>query len=153
MSVETEQDLRDSAIRQFSVFMENKAGRLLDLVKLLGDSQVHIVALTILDSIDASIVRLVVDDPARARGVLLEHTIAFTESTLVVVELPSSAEDLSSVLSALLQAECNIYFSYSFLTRPRGKAALAMHVDDNDIAMSVLAQNQFKILSQKDISR
>ena len=153
MGTETEQDLKDLRIRQFSVFMENKAGRLLDLVKLLGENQVHIVALTILDSVDASIVRLVVDDPSRARGILLEHTVSFTESTLVVVELPSSAEDLASVLTALLQAECNIYFSYSFLTRPRGKAALAVHVDDEEVAIGVLTQNHFKILSQKDVSR
>jgi len=133
--------------------MENKAGRLLDLVKLLGESQVHIVALTIMDSADASIVRLVVDDPGRARGTLLEHTIAFTETTLVVAELPSSAEDLAGILAALLQAECNIYFSYSFLTRPRGKAALALHVDDEECAVGVLQQNHFKILSQSDISR
>ena len=153
MSTETENDLRESRIKQFSVFMENKAGRLLDLVKLLGDNHVHIVALTILDSVDASIVRLVVDDPDRARSIFLEHTVSFTESTLVVVELPSSAEDLGNVLSALLQAECNIFFSYSFLTRPRGKAALAVHVDDEDVAIGVLTQNHFKILSQRDISR
>ena len=153
MSLKTEEGLRDHKIIQFSVFMENKAGRLLDLVKLLGESHVHIVALTILDSADASIVRLVVDDPGRARGILLEHTIAHTETTLVVVELPSSAEDLGGLLAALLQAECNIYFSYSFLTRPRGKAAFALHVDDAEVAVGVLQQNQFKILSQKDISR
>ena len=153
MSLETERDMKDCRIRQFSVFMENKAGRLLDLVKLFGANSVHIVALTILDSADASIVRIVVDDPGRARGILLEHTIAFSESTLVVVELPSSAEDLASMLSALLQAECNIFFSYSFLTRPRGKAALALHVDDEEVAVSVLEQNHFNILSQKDVSR
>ena len=153
MSIETENDLQESRIKQFSVFMENKAGRLLDLVKLLGENHVHIVALTILDSVDASIVRLVVDDPSRARSIFLEHTVSFTESTLVVVELPSSSEDLGSVLGALLQAECNIFFSYSFLTRPRGKAALAVHVDDEDVAIGVLTQNHFKILSQRDISR
>ncbi len=55
--------------------------------------------------------------------------------------------------SALLQAECNIHSAYSLLTRPRGKAALALHVEDSDVASSVLQASQFKLLTQRDISR
>jgi hypothetical protein len=133
--------------------MENKAGRLLDLVKLFAEHNVHMVALTILDTADAAMVRLVVDDPGRARGILLEHTLAFTECSIVVVELPNSAEDLRPVLTALLQAECNIHFTYPFLIRPRGKAAMALHVEDEECATHVLIQNNFKLLTQRDISR
>lgn len=133
--------------------MENKAGRLLDLVKLFAANNVHIVALTILDTADAAMVRIVVDDPGRARGILLEHTLAFTECSIVVVELPNSAEDLLPLLTALLQAECNIHFTYPFLIRPRGQAAMALHVDDEECAMNVLTHNDFKLLTQRDISR
>lgn len=144
---------QEDEVRQFSVFMENKVGRLHDIVKMFSQAHVHVVALSILDTADAAIVRLVVDDPDKARALFMEHGLAFTEVTLVVVELSSSADDLKAVLTALLQAECNIHSSYSLLTRPRGKAALALHVEDSDVASSVLQSNQFKLLTQRDISR
>lgn len=140
-------------IIQFSVYMENKAGRLLDLVRLLTGGGVDIVGFTILDSVDAAVVRLVVDDPSSARNLLQEHNIAFNESTLVAVELPQSADDLRKLLATLLQAEINIYFSYPLITRPYGKAVLALRVEDDELAGSVLIQNQFRVLTQKDISR
>ena len=143
----------DEAVRQFSVFMENKVGRLLDIVKIFTQAQIHVVALSILDTADAAIVRLVTDDPDKARALFQEHGLAFTEVSLVVVELTSSATDLQAVLTALLQAECNIHSAYSLLTRPRGKAALALHVEDRECATAVLQASQFKLLTQRDISR
>ncbi len=144
---------QDEEVKQFSVFMENKVGRLLDIVRMFFQANVHVVALSILDTSDAAIVRLVVDDPDKARALFMEHGLAFTEVPLVVVELSSSATDLKAVLSALLQAECNVHSAYSLLTRPRGKAALALHVEDGECASSVLESNQFKLLRQRDISR
>jgi hypothetical protein len=143
----------EDEVRQFSVFVENKVGRLLDIVKIFTQAQIHVVALSILDTADAAIVRLVTDDPDKARTLFQEHGLAFTEVSLVVVELTSSATDLQAVLTALLQAECNIHSAYSLLTRPRGKAALALHVEDSEVAGSVLQASQFKLLTQRDISR
>jgi hypothetical protein len=152
-SLKTAKGPQEDEVKQFSIFLENKVGRLLDIVKMFSQAQVHVVALSILDTADAAIVRLVADDPDKARTFLQEHGLAFTEVTLVVVELSSSAADLKAVLTALLQAECNIHSAYSLLTRPRGKAALALHVEDSEVASSVLQANQFKILTQRDISR
>jgi hypothetical protein len=151
--LKTEKDPNRDLVTQFSVFMENKVGRLLDIVKMFAQARVHVVALSILDTSDSAIVRLVVDDPDKARALFGEHALAFTEVPLVVVELSSSATDLKAVLTALLQAECNIHSSYSLLIRPRGKAALALHVEDSEVAGSVLQANQFKLLTQRDISR
>jgi hypothetical protein len=151
--LQTERGSLEEEVKQFSVFMENKVGRLLDIVKILSQANIHVVALSILDTADAAIVRLVCDDPDKARALFTEHAFAFTEVSLVVVELSSSATDLKAVLTALLQAECNIHSSYSLLTRPRGKAALALHVEDSEVASSVLQASQFKLLTQRDISR
>src|ERR1700729_1846964 len=84
----------EAEVRQFSVFLENKVGRLLDIVKMFTQAQIHVVALSILDTADAAIVRMVSDDPDKARALFQEHGLAFTEVTLVVVELSSSAADL-----------------------------------------------------------
>jgi len=106
-------------VRQFSIFVENKVGRLLDIVKIFTQAKIHVVAISILDTADAAIVRLVTDDPDKARTLFGEHGFAYTQVSLVVVELTSSATDLQAVLTALLQAECNIHSAYSLLTRPR----------------------------------
>ena len=143
----------DDEVKQFSVFMENKVGRLLDIVKMFSQASIHVVALSILDTSDAAIVRLVTDDPDKARVLFQEHGLAFTEVPLVVVELSSSAADLKAVLTSLLQAEVNVHSAYSLLTRPRGKAALALHVEDRECASAVLQANQFRMLTQRDISR
>ena len=72
---------------------------------------------------------------------------------MVVVEMTEVAGQLSKLLAALLMAEVNVHFTYPLLTRPRGFAGLAMHVDDADCASSVLLGEGFKLLSQSDISR
>lgn len=149
----TTEAMRDQSVIQFSVFMANKVGRLNEVVKLCAERDIHIVALTVIDTADSAIARVVVTDPDAARDLFREHAVAFTECSLVVAELPNGATDLGNVLSALLMAECNIHFTYSFLIRPHGKALLGLHVDDDEVAANVLMQNGFVLLTQKDISR
>jgi hypothetical protein len=86
-------------------------------------------------------------------NLLKEHNIAFGVCEVVVVELREVATQLVKLLAALFMAEVNVHFTYALLTRPRGLAALALHVDDTDCASSVLLGEGFKILSQSDISR
>lgn len=143
---------RPEPIRQFSVFAENRMGRLHDLIGLFNDEGVHVLALTALDTTDAAILRLIVDDPDRARRLLVEHGFAFTESEVLVVEFDSETK-LKGVLAALLQAEVNIHYAYSLITRPNGRPALALSLEDFDIAATVLTQHQFKVLLQADLLR
>lgn len=149
----TAEGLRDDNVIQFSIFMANKVGRLNDIAKLFGEQDVLIVALTVIDTADSAIARMVVTDPDTARDILLEHAVAFTECSLAVVELPNGPTDLGPVLSSLLMAECNIHFTYSFLMSPRGTTLLGLHVDDDEVASNVLRGNGFTLLTQKDISR
>jgi hypothetical protein len=140
-------------VKQFSVFLENRVGALLEIVKMLNEHDIDVVALTVQDSSDSSIVRIIVSDPDLVEDVFEENSVAYAIIGMVVVELPESAEELGRVLATLLQAEVNIHFSYPLLTRPRGKAGLAMHVDDDECAVSVLEGSGFIFLSQADISR
>jgi hypothetical protein len=146
------QKLRHDPVKQISVFLENKVGRLLDIINLLEAHNTHALALTILDTTDSSIIRMVLDDPDRARALLQEHIIPYTESEVIVVEL-SATTDLHTILSLLLLAEINIHYLYSFLNRPKGKSAIVLHVDDHEVALHALNQNNFKVLQQRDISR
>jgi hypothetical protein len=152
-SSSTAEKLGDSHVRQFSVFLQNKVGALLEIVKLLAENDVIVLALSIQDSSESSIGRMIVSDPERVVGLFHDHDIPYSVCEVLVVELKQGAGDLSMVLSALLMAEVNIYFSYPLLIRPRGRAVLAMHLDDLECSGSVLRGEGFRIFSQTDLSR
>ncbi len=140
-------------MRQFSVFLENKVGKLLELAQLLVSHHIHICALTVIEMADAAVARIIVSDPDGARDVFNEAGIAHSECGVIAVELPHSAETLDKMLSALLEAEININFTYSMMIRPRGNAVIALSVEDEELAMDVLRRHQFAVLTQSDISR
>jgi hypothetical protein len=143
---------RANWVVQFSVFTPNRLGRLNELVKILASHNIHVLALTVLDTTDSSIIRMVVDDPDKARELLQQDGFAFTESTLVVVEVTSS-EELNRLISALLEAELNINYLYSFIPHPNGKSIVGLSMEDNDVAEQILKRHQFPVLRQTDISR
>lgn len=150
---QTAEKLGGPRVTQFSIFLANKVGALLDVVRMLNERHVHVLAVNVQDSADTAIVRIVVSDPETVQNTFLEHAVAFSVCELVVVELKDGATELGRLLAALLAAECNIFGSYALLTRPRGRTALALHVEDNECAVAVLQSHQFTILGQSDISR
>ena len=140
-------------MKQFSVFLPNKVGAMLDIVKVLNAHQTHIVAMSVSESTDSAIARIIVSDPERVENLFRQKNVAFGVCEVVVVEMREVATQLVKLLAALFMAEVNVHFTYPLLTRPRGFAALALHVDDTECASSVLMGEGFKILSQNDISR
>lgn len=139
-------------MKQFSIFTENKVGRLNDLVALLGTHNVHVMAINTLDTTDSAVLRVVVDDPDRAAELFREHGFPFNLAELIVVELVDEAS-LRRVLTALLEAEINIHYIYPFIFRPLERAALAINADDDDLAEHALVNHGFRVLSQGDIAR
>ena len=140
-------------VQQFSIFLKNKVGALLDVVKLLNDQHIEVLAVSVQDSADAAIVRLVVSDPDSVKELFAAEEVAFSTCDLVVVELQDGAAQLGKLLTALLMAEVNIHGSSSLLSHPRGNTALALHVEDEECACAVLRSHGFRLLSQTDISR
>jgi hypothetical protein len=150
---ETTSKLEGPLVKQFSVFLPNQVGAMLDIVKLLNSHHTHVVAMSVSESTDSAIARMVVSDPERVQDLFKQNNVAFGVCEVVVVELREVATQLVKLLAALFMAEVNVHFTYPLLTRPRGLAALVLHVDDNECASSVLLGAGFKILSQNDISR
>jgi hypothetical protein len=139
-------------VKQFSVFTENRVGRLHDLTALFKQKNVHVMAITVLDTTDSAIVRLVVDDPDRARELMINNDFPYVESDVLAVELTDESE-LKGVLAALVEAEINLHYIYSFIKRPQLRGGLVINVEDADVASQALSQRGFKILNQGDISR
>jgi hypothetical protein len=149
--VETTRAKRAEWVIQFSVFTPNRLGRLHDLIGLFAVQNVHVLALMVLDTTDSAIIRLVVDDPDRGRDLLERERFPFTESHLVAVEV--NPTELGRLMSALLQAELNINYLYSFIPHPEGKSIIGLSLEDNDLAEQTLRRHQFRTLRQSDVSR
>lgn len=137
---------------QFSIHADNKVGRLNEIVGLFAVHEVHIMALSILDTTDSSLVRLIVDYPEEAQKLLIEHQFSFVQSELIAVEIDTGA-DVRRVTTALVQAEINIDYIYAFMCRPEQKSALALRLEDNDLAAETLTRHQLKVIGQNDIAR
>jgi hypothetical protein len=139
------------AIRQFTVFLENRVGQLLDVVRRFEGSNVRIVALTISDSAECALVRFVLSDPEAGREILERAGLAIVESDLIGVELPNSQQPLLQVCTALLAAEVNISQVYPLLTRPRGQPAVALMVDSMEMALETLNSKGFHAITEDEL--
>src|SRR5271163_1160382 len=96
------------SVRQYNVFVENRVGNLLSVVRHFEATDIHIVSLTVNDSADCAIIRMVLSDPERAREIFERHHLPITESDLLVVELPEADQPLVQICKALLSAEIGI---------------------------------------------
>ena len=141
-----------SRVRQFSIFLANKVGRLQTLVRLLENSDSRIAALSIEESSDISIVRVVTTDPNVSRDLLREGGFPFNETDLIAVELPEGTlQPLLRICSALLAAEINIHYAYPLLLSPRGPS-LALYVDDLVLASRLLVRKGFRLIGESDLA-
>ncbi|MDR2982981.1 MAG: acetolactate synthase, partial [Puniceicoccales bacterium] len=114
-------------VRQFSVFAENKVGRLNELILAFAGRDVHILAMCIIDTTDSAIIRLVTNYPENAEIILNERFFAHDTTPVVAVEVPGEHE-LKKITSALVQAEINIHYLYPFIARPNGKCGIILRV-------------------------
>jgi len=140
-------------VKQFAVFLLNRAGALLSVVKLLEDANIHVLGLSLQDSVDVTVARIIVSDPDSVETIFMERGIPFSMSDMLVVELKHGAEDLSRCLTAFLKAETNIHFAYPLLIQPGGFPAIALHLEDIELGENVMRAHQFRILRQNDLSR
>ncbi|MFO0887647.1 MAG: acetolactate synthase [Isosphaeraceae bacterium] len=140
-------------LTQYSVFLENRVGRLLEVVRLFrGSSRVRIVGLSIADSADCCIIRLILSHPEQGREILEQAELPFAESQLLAVELVSGPQSLADVCMGLLQAEVNIHYAYPLIVHPNGRAAVALHVDNLEQASNTLRTLGFDVVSEADLS-
>jgi hypothetical protein len=140
-------------VRQFTVFLENRVGRLQMLVRALEEASGRIIALAIEESADTALVRLICSDPDQGRETLRQAEFSFSESEVLAVELPRrSRQPLISICAALLSAEINIHYAYPLMVRPRGPA-LALYVDDPILAAQILIRKDFTLLGESDLHK
>lgn len=142
-----------TCVRQFTIFLENRVGRLQMLLRELEQSLDKIVALSIEESADSALVRLICSNPEVGRDALRNGGFAFSESELLAVELPKkTTQPLIAICTALLTAEINIHYAYPLLSRPRGPA-IALYVDDPTLAAQILIKKGFTLIGESDLRK
>jgi len=140
------------SVRQFNVFLANRLGALLNLVRRFETTDNRIIAMTVIDSSDCAIIRMVPGDPERAYEIFKQADLPFSESDLLVVTLPEGTQPLLQICRALLEAEISIHYAYPLMLGHLGKGALAIHVEDIETAAGHLQQNGFSLLSENDLN-
>lgn len=139
------------SIRQFTVFLENRVGQLLEVVRKFEGSRVRIVALSISDSTECALVRFLLSDPEAGREILERAGLAIVESDLIGIELPSTPQPMLQLCTALLAAEVNITQVYPLLVRPTGRPSVAVMVDNIDMAYETLQSKGFRIINEDEL--
>jgi len=138
-------------IRQFTVFLENRVGQLLEVIRRFEGSRVRIVALSINDATECAFVRFLLSHPEQGREILERAGLASIESDLIGLELPDRANPLLEVCTALLQAEVNIIQAYPLMIRPHGRPAVALMVDNLEMALETLGTKKFTMITEADL--
>ncbi|MEO0482350.1 MAG: acetolactate synthase [Planctomycetota bacterium] len=136
---------------QFSVFLDNRVGKLHDLVENFEDSDyIQIAAISVHEASDHAVVRILTNNSKIARRMLQEDSLPFSEHSVLVVEL-SKGHTLSSLCLCLLAAEVNIHFAYPLMLRPNGTPTIALAVDDPTFAGQILRRKEFRLFGEVDI--
>ncbi len=138
-------------LNQISVFVENKAGRLASVMKILTDNNIDIRALTIADTTDFGIVRLVVKDAENALNILKDNGCSATITQVVAFSVPDQPGGMYSVIDAFEEAGINIEYCYSLVTYKEGSASAIVRVADNAKAVEVLNAKGIKLISEDEI--
>ncbi len=138
-------------LRQFCVFMENRVGRLHDLLRQLEQYDLRVIALSVVDSVDFAVARVMVDNSDRAREIFKLSHFTTMENDILGVVLPEGPQPFVSIFLALVSAEINIAYTYPLLYRKGGRGAIAVYVDDVYQASEILKKLGHQLLTENDI--
>ena len=131
---------------QISVFIENKSGRLAEVTRILGDAEINIRALSLADTSDFGILRLIVNDREKAKAVLKEKGFTVTKTEVVAVEVPDRPGGLYQILRKLDSETINVEYMYAFVERCGENAVIIFRFDETDKAIKILMESGFNVL-------
>jgi hypothetical protein len=149
---ETAQGFAPPTVVQFSVFLVNKVGKLLDLVENFDEASCSVCAISVHEASDHAVVRLITNNAKEARQLLRDDNLPYGEHEVLVVSLGEGLT-LSRLCLHLLGAEINIAFAYPLLIKQNGAPTIAIAVDDHTLAGQILRRKGFTLLGEADLPR
>lgn len=138
-------------IPQLSVFLENKSGRLTEVLEVLGKEKIRITALTVADTSEFGILRLILPEPEKARSLLRENHFTVNLSEVISVIAPNEARYYARVLKVLSDLEISVEYTYAF---SRGtKSIIILRCSKNDLAIKALKEHELELLNASELYR
>ena len=141
------------AIKQISIFIENKEGRIKKAISILGEKDINIRALSIADTTKYGILRLIVSDNVKAMIALEEKGFVVHENDVVIVSVPDKPNGLNSVLEVLDEKEINLEYMYAFISNKTDEAIVVMRFENMEEAVELLKDSDVNILEKEDIEK
>ena len=141
------------AIKQLTVFIQNKKGTVVSVTEILAKNNINLRALSIAETQDFGILRLIVNDEAAAEKVLKENGYLIKVIDVVGVKIGDAPGKLTAALDVLDKANINVEYLYAFMARTEKHAYVVLRVEDNNEAESVLVSAGFKMISEADINK
>ena len=138
-------------IHQITVFLENRAGQLAEITKLLADNKIDIRAISIAETADYGLARMIVDDSHKASAILLEHGDILSKTPVWAVEVPDRPAGLAEVLAVLADAHVDVEYMYSLFTHREGCAYMVMKVHDDPKFLSSLGDRKIRIVGNDEL--
>jgi hypothetical protein len=138
-------------VEQISVFLENKAGRLSEVTRILSEAQINIRALSLADTSDFGILRLIVSDNDKAKEALKQHGFTVGKTDVVAVEVGDHPGGLHTILEVLQKADVNVEYMYAFVQQSGNNAVIIFRFDHLDEAVKVLTENGIKVIEGKTL--
>ena len=138
-------------VSQISVFIENKSGRLADVTRTLADNSINIRALSIADTIDYGLLRMIVNDPVAAKSALSKagFTVALTE--VLAIEVPDRPGGLAGIIDILARSGINIEYMYAFVGTSGENAIVVFRIEKTDEAITILQTKDVRILTGDEL--
>jgi hypothetical protein len=140
------------AVTQISVFLENKLGRLQQILSTLGEKELNIRALSLADTAEYGILRIIVNDTETAFTVLNEGGFSVKRTPVIAVEVEDKPGGLAAILKLLTENSVNIEYIYAFVEKSNGKAVVVLRTENIKAGEEILKTGNIKILEEKDIS-
>lgn len=140
------------AVRQISVFMENKVGPLAEITTLLAQHQINMRALSVAETQDFGILRIIVEEPEKAEQVLKDNQIIFRESSVLAVLMEDRPGSMAAVVDQLAQAGIPVEYAYAFITRQADNACLILKVKEDEAAEALLEREGIRSLSEQELN-
>ena len=140
-------------VKQVSVFLENRAGRLAEVTSILADQKINIRALSLADTTDFGVLRLIVNDPDRCFAVLKKHSFVAQHTDVIAVEVMDKPGGLQQILDVFDESGINIEYMYAFVEKKSDNAIVIFRIDQPGRAIQVLEKNKITVLSAEIISK
>ena len=137
-------------IDQISVFLENKSGRLADVTKALADGMINLRAMTIADTADFGILRLIVNDPDKASKILEDNGFTVRITKVIGIEIEDKPGGLHKIMETFKNSGVNIEYLYASLESKNNKAVVIFKVEDVKLGLEIVEKNSFVAVSGKD---